>query len=663
MLELEHGAIKNGLLASWTTMRIIILAGGYGTRLQRDLRNHDPQGVYRHLQGMPKALLPIGHRPLISHWMETLWKCRSQIDEIYVVCNDFYFKMFEDWAKDWEEAVLFNDGTGTNETRLGAVACIYLPVDRIGFEDDVTVIGGDTLFKDDFDLASVWQEFRRRQQQTPDASLVLACPCTDEDTVKVGILETDDKRVTAFLEKPGPSQTTSRKSCPCFYVLSKASLPLIEQYLEERKEGPVEGRDATGNFIQYLYPRLPVYTYDITARFDVGALSSYISCHQYFLRQGSLQSRDEIKMSKQHPKGEGHMMQKSKSKRLPATFLPGFHDKGAVECMRYNTLGKTGLEVSLIGLGGSPFGSVFHPMSLEMGSKVVRKALQSGINYIDTSPYYGNRKSETMLGKILKDIPREAYYIATKVGRYKPNVEEMFDFSAEKTLSSVDESLRLLGLDYADIIQVHDIEFAPNLDVVLKECLPALECVKKAGKARFIGITGFPLDMYRNILERSTVPIDVALSYCHLTLHDTSLLDLIPYLKEKGLGIINASPISMGLLTHRGPPDWHPAPAAIKEACREAALYCQSLGVDISKLAMHYTLSQNATDLTLVGMDTEEIVRSNLEIALGTLTELEKETLDHILKRFFEPLKNKSWEGIEVKNYRAKLKDVEGACH
>ncbi|XP_038049403.1 uncharacterized protein LOC119723011 [Patiria miniata] len=640
-------------------MRIIILAGGYGTRLQRDLRDHDPQDAdsYRHLLGMPKALLPIGHQPLISHWFEAFWACRTQITEIYVVCNDFYSKKFEDWNKDWENAILCNDGTRTNETRLGAVACMNLPMEGLGF-DDVTIIGGDTLFYDDFDLAAVWAEFRRRQQQNADASLVLACPCSDADTFKVGILETDeDKRVTAFLEKPGPDQTTSRKSCPCFYVLSKATLPLIKQFLEERKNGPLEKRDATGHFIRYLYPRLPVYTYDISARFDVGALPTYKTCHQYFLHEHK-SNINEVRREYLECFGQGDAKQPQK---LPATFLPGFHDKAAVERMRYNKLGKTGLEVSVIGLGGAPFGSVFNPMTLETGTKIVRKALQSGINYIDTAPYYGDRKSETMLGKILKGNPRESYYIATKVGRYKPNVEDMFDFSAEKTLSSVDESLRLLGLDYVDIIQVHDMEFAPNLDVVLNECLPALERVRQAGKARFIGITAFPLDIYRKVLEQSTVKIDVVLSYCHLTMLDVSMLSLIPYFTDKGLGIINAAPTGMGLLTHRGPPPWHPATADIKEACRNAALYCQSKNVDISKLAVFYSILQNAPDVHLIGMETEEVVESNVEIATGSLTRVEQETLEYVIERFLRPVRNRSWEGVEVSNYWAKLRGLQEA--
>lgn len=99
----------------------------------------------------------------------------------------------------------------------------------------------------------------------------------------------------------------------------------------------------------------------------------------------------------------------------------------------------------------------------------------------------------------------------------------------------------------------------------MNETIPALVKLKEAGKARFIGITGLPLGIFSYVLDR--VPpgtLDVVLSYCHYCVNDTSLGDLVPYLKTKGVGIINASPLSMGLLTESGPPEWHPASLELK---------------------------------------------------------------------------------------------------
>ena len=99
----------------------------------------------------------------------------------------------------------------------------------------------------------------------------------------------------------------------------------------------------------------------------------------------------------------------------------------------------------------------------------------------------------------------------------------------------------------------------------MSETVPALRKIKESGKARFIGITWLPLSIYPYVLDR--VPpgsVDVILSYCHYGINDTSLVDLLPYLKSKGVGVITASPLAMGLLTDNGPPDWHPAPEELK---------------------------------------------------------------------------------------------------
>lgn len=157
--------------------------------------------------------------------------------------------------------------------------------------------------------------------------------------------------------------------------------------------------------------------------------------------------------------------------------------------MKYHQLGQTDMHVSYLGFGASALGSVFRATNDEEAYDVLEMTLKGGINYIDTAPWYGHGKSEKVLGEALKckEIPRGSYYIATKVGRYNPEPSDMFDFSYERTLASVEKSLSLLGLPYVDVIQAHDVEFAPSLDIVLRETLPALQRVKDEGKARYIG--------------------------------------------------------------------------------------------------------------------------------------------------------------------------------
>lgn len=279
--------------------------------------------------------------------------------------------------------------------------------------------------------------------------------------------------------------------------------------------------------------------------------------------------------------------------------------------MELRPLGNTGLKVSSIGFGASPLGSVFGPVAEVDAVATVREAFRQGINFFDTSPYYGGTLSEKMLGKGLKalQVPRSDYIVATKCGRY----EEGFDFSAERVTKSIDESLERLQLDYVDILHCHDIEFG-SLDQIVSETIPALQKLKQEGKTRFIGITGLPLSIFTYVLDR--VPpgtVDVILSYCHYGVNDSTLVDLIPYLKGKGVGVISASPLAMGLLTEQGGPEWHPASPELKSACKAAAAHCKSKGKKITKLALQYSLANKEISSVLVGMSSVSQVEENVD--------------------------------------------------
>uniref|UniRef100_A0A6M2F941 NADP-dependent oxidoreductase domain-containing protein n=1 Tax=Populus davidiana TaxID=266767 RepID=A0A6M2F941_9ROSI len=309
-------------------------------------------------------------------------------------------------------------------------------------------------------------------------------------------------------------------------------------------------------------------------------------------------------------------------------------------------LGNTGLKLSCVGFGASPLGSVFGPVSEHDAISSVREAFDLGINFFDTSPYYGGTLSEKMLGKGLKalGVPRNEYIVSTKCGRYV----EGFDFSAERVTKSIDESLARLQLDYVDILQCHDIEFG-SLDQIANETIPALQKLKEAGKIRFIGITGLPLSVFTYVLDR--VPpgtVDVILSYCHYSVNDSTLADLLPYLKSKGVGVISASPLAMGLLTENGPPEWHPASAELKSACQAAAAFCKAKGKNISKLAMQYSLANKDISSVLVGMNSVRQVRENAYAATELATfGKDQETLSEV-EAILSPVKNQTWpSGIQ----------------
>src|SRR5437588_1540951 len=130
--------------------------------------------------------------------------------------------------------------------------------------------------------------------------------------------------------------------------------------------------------------------------------------------------------------------------------------------MQYRELGRTGLKLSSLSYGASSLGNEFRQTDEAEGIRSLQVALDNGINFIDTSPYYGRTLSEKVLGKAFKEIPRDRFIIGTKCGRYDV---DRFDFSVERVTRSVDESLQRMGLDWLDIIQCHDIEFG-NLQQV-----------------------------------------------------------------------------------------------------------------------------------------------------------------------------------------------------
>ena len=301
--------------------------------------------------------------------------------------------------------------------------------------------------------------------------------------------------------------------------------------------------------------------------------------------------------------------------------------------MEYRDLGQTGLKVSVLSFGASSLGSVFRNIDEAEGIRTVHTAIDLGINFIDVSPYYGLTKAETVLGKALKEIPRDAYYLATKLGRYG---DAEFDFSASRVVTSVDESLARLNIDHIDLIQCHDIEFG-SLDQIVSETIPAMRKLQEQGKVQFIGITGMPLKIFRYVLDRTEV--DTILSYCHHTLNDTSLKTLIPYLKEKQVGIINASPLGLGLLTNRGAPAWHPASDEIKETCARAAAHCRSKRVDIAQLAIQFALDNPDLSTTLVGTANPEHLRQNVE---WLETPINYELLAEV-QAILAPIRNETW--------------------
>lgn len=297
------------------------------------------------------------------------------------------------------------------------------------------------------------------------------------------------------------------------------------------------------------------------------------------------------------------------------------------------------MKVSKISFGASSLGAVFHPLKEESGINAVHTALDNGINFIDVSPYYGHLKAETVLGKALKSVDRNLYYLSTKVGRYGKDGNNSWDYSAVKARESVYESMERLNADCIDLINVHDIEFA-DLEQVCYETLPALVELRNEGIVKHIGITNLNLRHFKYVIDH--VPqgtVESVLSFCHYTLNDDSLRDYFEFFESHHIGIINASPYSMGLLTEHGAPEWHPAPEALKRVTRKAIDYCKSKGVSIEQLAMSFSTANPRIATTLFSSTNPENVLKSIRYAN---TPLDMELLSEI-QMILEPGFRDTW--------------------
>ncbi len=303
--------------------------------------------------------------------------------------------------------------------------------------------------------------------------------------------------------------------------------------------------------------------------------------------------------------------------------------------MKYQELGRTGLSVSRLSLGGAQFGQQYGPLSVTDAAGVVHAAIDAGVNLIDTSAFYGQGTSETILGEVLAGGWRDKVSICTKAGRLD---RDRFDFTAKGMRECFEGSLRRLRTDRVEILLAHDIEYADDFERVFDETAEVLHRLKSEGKCRFIGMSCLPLGLLAQAIERCR--LDVVISYCHFNLQDQTLhSELLPVAEQRGVGVLNASPLSMGLLTNQGPQPWHPAGEAIKAACRAAAVYCRAKGADISSLGMQFCLAGVDVPSTISGAATRAEVEANLE-ALASVPDAE---LLAEVRDILEPVRDRTW--------------------
>jgi len=272
-------------------------------------------------------------------------------------------------------------------------------------------------------------------------------------------------------------------------------------------------------------------------------------------------------------------------------------------------LGRTGIQVSVLGFGAAALGGVYGRVSGREARRVVRCAMDLGINYFDTAPAYGDGLSEIRLGKALAGRRREIV-LASKAGRFQAGGRLEFDFSAARLRRSLAESLARLNTDYLDVFQLHDVEYA-DFSQILDEALPELQAMKREGTIRAVGVTGRPTELLARLAEQARP--DMILSYGHYTLLSTAMMErLAPVCASLGIGLVNAAPLEMGLLAPGGPPAWHPASPETQEAVRRAREFCAGRGASLEAVAVQFALANPAVAGTLVGMRTVKEIERNI---------------------------------------------------
>ena len=246
-------------------MKVLILAGGYGTRL------------YPIIKDTPKPLLEIAGKTLIDHLLESV-RGFKDINEIFVVTNEKFHETFKTWAQANKglpfRLTIVNDGTTTPENRLGSVGDIEFAIRKQHINDDLLILGGDNLF--DYSLDS-YLSFA--QKNRPQVTIGLFDIGNLAEATKFGVVAMDPKgKVTSFEEKP--EKPKSSLIAMCCYYLPTESLPFVGEYLKETQKA-----DKAGDYIRWLVQRKSVYGFKFDGRwYDIGSVESYKEAQEKFRR-------------------------------------------------------------------------------------------------------------------------------------------------------------------------------------------------------------------------------------------------------------------------------------------------------------------------------------------------------------------------------------------
>jgi len=242
-------------------MKGLVLAAGYGTRL------------YPLTKNQPKPLLEVAGISILDHIVQKMERVDA-MDEVIIVTNEKFSGHFEEWAKEADyskKLTVVNDGTTTNDNRLGAIGDIQFVIDDLDLDDDLMVLAGDNLF--DFELSAFAEYF----EEVGTDTITAYAEENEAQLKRAGVVELDENsRVLSFEEKP--EEPKSKFAVPAFYLYKKEILPEFKHYLDEGYDA-----DAPGHFIPYLIGKKPVHAFQFEGeRYDIGTVESYERVQEIF---------------------------------------------------------------------------------------------------------------------------------------------------------------------------------------------------------------------------------------------------------------------------------------------------------------------------------------------------------------------------------------------
>jgi D-threo-aldose 1-dehydrogenase len=289
-------------------------------------------------------------------------------------------------------------------------------------------------------------------------------------------------------------------------------------------------------------------------------------------------------------------------------------------------LGRTGLEVTRLGLGTAPLGGLFQPLADDEAHRVVDAAWSAGIRFFDTAPQYGNGLAEQRLGAVLSTKPRHQFVLATKVGRLlragappqsdtfpgAPPLNPVFDFSYDGVMRSVEESVTRLGIDRIDILHIHDPD--EHFAEALSGAYTALDRLRNEGTIKAVGAGMNQAEMLASFAREAN--FDCFLLAGRYTLLDqVGLKELLPLCVERGIAIIAGGVFNSGILAGPGDGaryDYAPASPALLARARRLRDACAAHGVPLAAASLHFTLRHPAVTAAVVGARTPEEVAADV---------------------------------------------------